>query len=72
MAEHLTAGQIEQFIALMQVMFANITYPNIEDKEKYYHTIFYLSLKLLGYQIESEVITSDGRIDAVLHTADYL
>ncbi len=31
-----------------------------------------LSLKLLGYSIESEVMTSDGRIDAVLHTADYL
>lgn len=72
MSEHLQAGQVEPFIRLMQAMFANITYPNIDHKEKYYHTIFYLSLKLLGYGLESAVITNTGRIDAVLETTDYL
>ncbi len=72
MGDCLETGQVARFIDLMQVMFANIAYPNIDHREKYYHTIFYLSLKLLGYTIESEVMTHDGRIDAVLETADYL
>ncbi len=72
MEEALNRGKIEKFMALMETMFANIAYPNIDAREKYYHSIFYLALKLLGYSIESEVLTHDGRIDAVLQTADYL
>ena len=68
MQKALTAANVEKFMALMRAMFANVTYPNVDNKEKYYHTIFYLSLKLLGYAIESEVMTIDGRIDATLHT----
>lgn len=61
-------NNIEKFIELMKVTFKNVTYPNIENKEKYYHSIFYLVLKLLGYNIQSEVMTIDGRIDVVIHT----
>ncbi|MCB9235500.1 MAG: ATP-binding protein [Bacteroidia bacterium] len=70
------AGETETFVELMKSMFANITYPlapvkksTPEHQERYYHSIFYLCLKLLGYQIDAEIMTHDGRIDAVLQTA---
>lgn len=70
--EALIGGAVSRFVELLKTMFASITYPNIEAKEAYYHTVFYLSLKLLGYQIESEVLTNKGRIDAVIHTPSYI
>ncbi len=62
-------NEIENLISHLKLLFANITYPNIDSKEKYYHSIFYLTLKLLGYNIQSEVITLNGRIDVVMQTA---
>ncbi|MFN8577999.1 MAG: AAA family ATPase [Candidatus Sericytochromatia bacterium] len=50
-------------------VFAEI--PNeifISDKEKYYHTIIYLVLTLIGVRINVEVSTNIGRIDAVIET----
>ncbi len=64
----LKQDDIEEFMSLLKTIFANITYPNIEKKEKYYHSIFYLTLKLLGYNIQSEIMTSKGRIDAMVVT----
>jgi len=64
----LNTNNIDKFIELLKVTSKNVTYPNIEDSEKYFHSIFYLVLKLLGFNIESEVMTIDGRIDAVIHT----
>lgn len=66
MNESLESGEADRFIELLREMFLALVYPNIEHREKYYHSIFYLTLKLLGYKIESEVLTSRGRIDAVI------
>jgi hypothetical protein len=38
--------------------------------EKYYQSLFYAIFTLLGYQLEAEVRTNDGRIDCVFHTDD--
>jgi len=65
-------NDLVQFIETIKNIFANITYPNIDKKKKYYHSIFYLTLKLLGFNIESEVLTIDGRIDAVLQTDTHI
>jgi hypothetical protein len=34
--------------------------------------MFYLTLKLLGYDIQAEVLTNAGRIDAVVTTEQYI
>ena len=39
---------------------------------KYYQTIFYLTFKLIGLRIATEVKTSTGRIDAVVKVADHV
>ena len=38
--------------------------------EKYFHSLFYLVLKIIGYNIDAEVLTISGRIDAVVKTDD--
>ena len=42
---------------------------NIE-LEKYYQTIFYIVFTLLGLRIQAEVVTNQGRIDAVIEIAN--
>lgn len=59
-------GEIEKFIGHINSLFRNIPYTLIEEKEKYFHSIFYMVMKLVGYKIESEILTIDGRIDAVV------
>ncbi len=36
--------------------------------EKYYQSIFYIILDMIGLRAQTEVATNDGRIDAVLET----
>ncbi len=44
----------------------------IAQKEAYYHSVVHLVLTYLGQYIESEVNTSDGRMDAVIKTKKYI
>ncbi len=78
MADELRSGNAAAFIASLKSLFAGIAYPiqpsgsdGIENYEKYYHTMFYLVLRLLGYDVQAEVLTHDGRIDAVVTTESY-
>jgi hypothetical protein len=61
-------NKIEKFIDAINILFKNIPYTLIEEKEKYYHSIFYTILNLLGVKIEAEILTIDGRIDSVVKT----
>jgi hypothetical protein len=49
----------------LRMLLANI--PNILhiEKEAYYHSMFLLLMKMLGFDIHGEVLTNIGRIDAV-------
>ncbi|MDR0618261.1 MAG: PD-(D/E)XK nuclease domain-containing protein [Endomicrobium sp.] len=38
----------------------------ILGEEKYYHSLFLLTMKLVGYEVEVEVHRDKGRVDAVL------
>jgi Predicted AAA-ATPase/PD-(D/E)XK nuclease superfamily len=75
----LQKGNVDGFMESIRALFADIAYPmqpasssSIENYEKYYHTMFYLALKLLGYDVQAEVLTNTGRIDAVIITAAYI
>ena len=63
-----TNNNIEKFIGHINTLFRNIPYTIIEEKEKYFHSIFYMVMKLVGFKIESEILTIDGRVDAVVKT----
>jgi Predicted AAA-ATPase/PD-(D/E)XK nuclease superfamily len=79
MNECLQNGQVEGFMEAIQAMFADIAYPiqpskgsSIANMEKYYHSMFYLVLRLLGFNIQAEVLVHSGRIDAVITTPEYI
>ena len=40
--------------------------------ENYYHTVFYCILSLIGLDIDVEYNTSEGFIDSVVKTRDYI
>ena len=52
----------------LQVLFANIPYDIVIKDEHYYHSLFYAIFVMLGYEIEAEVRTNNGRIDCVLQS----
>jgi len=64
----LESGCIEEFMERMRAFFAGIDYDLQINHEKYYQTIFYLVVKLLGIYVSAEVKTSQGRIDVVVET----
>lgn len=67
---HLIAGQLDDFFETLAEFFANIPNNITLRDEKYYQSIFYAVITLIGFEIEAEVNTNQGRIDCVLQTAD--
>lgn len=61
---------LEQVFDVLKIFFANIDYDLHIKNEKYYQSIFFLVFKLMGLQIEAEVKTNAGRIDAVVELAN--
>ena len=68
----LKQNRIDKFIELVNILFKGISYILVDNKEKYFHSLFYMIVKLLGFTIESEIMTIDGRIDAAVMTDDYV
>ncbi|MGF1534001.1 MAG: AAA family ATPase [Bernardetiaceae bacterium] len=59
---------IDLLIETVNALYASIPYQIFDQhQEKYFHAILFLSLKLCGFYIESEVSVSTGRLDAVMH-----
>lgn len=71
-AEALREDRVDRFIELLTSLFAGITYQQIENRESYYHSVFYLVLKLIGFDIQCEILTNRGRIDAVIKTDTHI
>ncbi len=68
LSDRLNHDDIDGFFQLIKSMFASIPYNIfIGNREAYYHTVIYLVMALVGLNIEAEVQTNAGRIDAVIH-----
>ena len=65
-------GRAEEFMKRMQVMFFNTDYKIVGDAELYFQNAFYIVTLLLGFYVEVERTISDGRIDMVAKTKDYI
>jgi len=66
----LQAGELQKMLEVLRGLFASIPYQLHIEAEAYYHSVFYAVLNVLGFDIEAEVTTSRGRVDAVLETGD--
>ncbi len=64
----LNEENIADFMTTIQSLIASVPYDHHLEKEAYYHSLFNVIGNLLGLDIQSEVHTSNGRIDIVLTT----
>lgn len=59
-----------QFFEIMQSLLALIPFDLYVKDEKHYQSLCYLIIKLAGFQINAEVHTQKGKLDASLETLD--
>ncbi len=68
LAEYLQAEDLDSFFETVNAIFATIPYTlKGEPNEAWFHTLFYLMVAASGAYTQSEVLTSRGRIDMVVH-----
>lgn len=75
MLRALRAGDPEEFINRLCAYLAGIPYDlrkNVSKYENYYHTIFYAIFSLLGVDVNAEYHTSQGSIDLIIRTKDFI
>lgn len=68
----LRQGKIDSFMKRMQVMFTDTDYKIVGKAELYFQNAFYLVTKMLGFYVDVERTISDGRIDMIAKTKDYI
>ena len=65
-------GQPEKFMPRLEAMFANQDYQIMGDTELYFHNVTSLVFKMLGFYTDVERHTTDGRMDMLVQTKDYI
>jgi hypothetical protein len=56
---------------IVNTLFKSLPYTIWQkENEAFFHAILHLTFKLLGIYVQSEVLTSDGRIDSIIHFTD--
>jgi hypothetical protein len=65
MMRQLLSGDTSAFDRNLKALIANIPYQLHVPEEKYYHSLLLLWLNMLGFNVDAEVSTNIGRIDAV-------
>ncbi len=70
--EELEAGQVEPFMNRLKALFADNDYRVQGNQELYFQNVMYVFFKLMGFFVEVERPTSDGRMDLIVKTADYI
>jgi hypothetical protein len=71
LGRYLNSENLDAFFETVNAIFASIPYTlKGEPNEAWFHTLFYLMVSASGVQVESEVLTSGGRIDLVVQFAD--
>jgi hypothetical protein len=56
---------------IINALFKSLPYTLWQNEnEAFFHAIMHLTFRLLGIYVQSEVITSEGRIDSIIHYSD--
>lgn len=72
LAKALRTGSPDVFMRILEALFANTTYQIQGDSEKNFQYAMYIIMELVGEYVQAERSTSNGRIDLLLHTKDYI
>ena len=70
--KEIRTGQPEAFMKRLESLFADGKYQIVGDEEKYFHNAIYIIFKMLGFYVDVEYMTSNGRIDLLMTTKDYI
>jgi len=69
----LEKGEIDRLEGILNTIFKSLPYELWQkENEHFYHAFIHLTFTLLGVYIQSEVQTSDGRMDALIRLQDYV
>ncbi len=72
MSRDIRSGNAEGFIQKLEALFAKTSYQIQGDSEKDFQYAMYIILELMGEYVEVEKATSNGRIDILLQTKEYI
>ena len=65
-------GQPEKFMPRLEALYAGQDYQLVGDTELYFHNVTSLVFKMLGFYTDVERHTTDGRMDMLVQTKDYI
>ena len=66
------SGQPEAFMNRLSAMMADTDYRIVGDSELYFQNFLFTFFRLLGLYVEVERATSNGRMDMIVKTSDYI
>ena len=66
------SGDYNSFFRRLQSFFADTTYEVIRDQELHYENVLFIVFKLVGFYVNVEYHTNEGRIDLVLQTDKFI
>ena len=72
MSMDVESGNPESFMTRLDALFARTNYQIQGDCEKDFQYAMYIIIELMGEYVETERTTSDGRIDILIKTKDYV
>ena len=65
-------GNVDAFMTRLQSFMADTPYELIRDQELHYQNVLFIVSKLLGFYVQVEYRTSQGRIDLLLQTDKFV
>lgn len=66
------AGNTDSFMQRLDTFLADGDYQIAGDSELYFQNVMYIVFKMLGFYTQVERHTSNGRVDVILQTPDYV
>jgi hypothetical protein len=71
--QFLERGEIDKVEGILNTIFKALPYELWQkENEHFYHALVHLTFTLLGVYVQSEVKTSDGRMDALIRMKEYI
>jgi len=65
-------GDVDKMLSNMAVLFSEMPYDITVKSEKYYQSLLFFILKMLGSDVDAEVRNHIGRMDCRVKTKDYI
>ncbi len=66
------SGKVEQFMQCLNAFLADGDYQIAGDIELYFQNVMAIVFKMFGFYVQTERHTSNGRMDVVMQTSDYI